>query len=452
MADEYPPEPMPLPFGVKASGELLNPLQPDDWQSMAAPVRVRPRADHLVFAEGVDPANLASAGWGVVFARDADPAIREALQPLLAHRRAQVNSALLYQEFDGARAVRASESARGWVTRQGADFMEVEPANGVPLYLLLVGSPAAIPFEFQYAVDSYWNVGRLDFDTPAEYAAYASHVIAYEQSATVANRRRAVLWNPKNPGDQATGLLHNLVAQPLQASLGARAWLAEAATKSALLDVLRGAGGPPAVLFTGSHGVAFPEASEPQRRELQGALLCQEWSAGQPVTEQHYVSGAEVLAEANVSGLIHLLFACYGGGCPATDNYQRSLPLFTQPITARLPQAMLQKGALAVLAHVDRAWSYSFQSLSGKGQAQSFRSVLDRLLNGERIGQATDSFNQRWGALSNELLDLTRRHQDDPASVPDSVLTNRWVARNDARNYLILGDPAVRLRIADMQS
>ena len=52
-----------------------------------------------------------------------------------------------------------------------------------------------------------------------------------------------------------------------------------------------------------------------------------------------------------------------------------------------------------MLAHIDRAWAFSFQTDRGKPQIQDFRSVLERLLGGNRIGQATDGFNQRWSVL-----------------------------------------------------
>ena len=75
--------------------------------------------------------------------------------------------------------------------------------------------------------------------------------------------------------------------------------------------------------------------------------------------------------------------------------------------------------------------------------------MIVRLLLGERVGQATDPFNMRWAALSTELAEV----QNDMrfgADVPLKKLGQMWVARDDARNFLVLGDPAVRLRIEDM--
>ena len=119
---------------------------------------------------------------------------------------------------------------------------------------------------------------------------------------------------------------------------------------------------------------------------------------------------------------------------------------------ARLPQTMLAHpngGALASLGHIDRAWAYTFVSDRGKGQVQGIRDVLARIMSGHRIGHATDQFNIRWAALSTELTELLQATASGSA-VPDAVLANRWIARDDARNYIILGDPATRLRVNDM--
>jgi hypothetical protein len=80
-----------------------------------------------------------------------------------------------------------------------------------------------------------------------------------------------------------------------------------------------------------------------------------------------------------------------------------------------------------------------------KGQVQGIRDVLERILSGNRIGHATDQFNVRWAALSTDLTESL-----GATNVPNAVLANRWVARDDARNYVILGDPAIRLRVNDM--
>lgn len=458
---------MPLPFGVRAgSGAALPGLNVNALQSIGIdPQSIIEKAspkDHLAVVERIaDPNDLKQAGWGVIFPAGISPDVVTALKPLLDRRKQQAGD--LYKEFP---EYAFGQSARDWLNARGVTLAVVDPALGVPLYLLIVGGPTEVSFEFQYLLDCYWNVGRIHFDTPAEYAAYAEAVVKYEQDAAVPTTRSSALWITRNQADRATGLLHNQVGVPLAKGdgtnlpLGATKnfklgeFMAEQATRANLESILRGdiPNGRPALLFTGSHGMAFDGADKTAQREGQGALLSQAWIKGEPATPDQYLRAADLPADLRTDGMIHFMFACYGGGCPARDTYDRSngkpVPLMDAPIVARLPQRMLATGALAVLAHIDRAWAFSFQSDRGKPQAQEFRNVLERVLAGDRIGQATDTFNMRWSVLSADLQMLVEEHQVNDVPAPN--LANRWVARDDARNYLILGDPAVRLRVEAM--
>ena len=467
---ELGPEEPPLPMGVQAeSGQLLPALTANDLQFIGAdPNAIQARGDAANVAflavSDVDPNNLGECGWGIIFPKDADPAIRAALEPLIEHRRQQVGDPALFRIFDGLSAYQPDDTVRSWLDRFNVTLAIVDPSLGVPLYLTIAGSPSQIPFEFQYLLDAYWCVGRLDFETAAEYRAYAEGVVAYETAATVPHAKRVAVFNTRNLGDRATGLLHNQVAAPFASGakpLGVKqgfqmqALLGDDATKDNLTRLLQGKlpGGTPALLFSGSHGAGF-SAADPRQAAKQGAIVCQDWEGG-PIQPEHYFDAAAVPADAKLSGLIHFFFACYGGGCPAFDTYSRlpdgkPKPLMAVPRVARLPQRMLTGGALAVLAHIDRAWTYSFQAGRSAPQTQEFRDVMTRVMRGDRIGQCTDQFNLRWAVLSAELADTQRERQMLPGQVSDAVLANRWVARDDARNYLILGDPAVRLRVGDM--
>jgi len=213
-ADEFP-----LPFGIEAeTGSLLPGITEADLARIDADVKdVRERGergagDHLAISD-IDPNDLAEAGWCVVFTKDADPALKQALEPLLKHREAQAGR--LFKVFDGVSGFLPGDDARKWIERQGAGFDVVDPEHGVPVYVLLVGSPVEIPFEFQYALDLYWNVGRLHFDTAAEYRSYAESVVAYETAATLPHKKRAAIFTVRNDGDRATSLLHNDLAMPI---------------------------------------------------------------------------------------------------------------------------------------------------------------------------------------------------------------------------------------------
>ena len=313
-------------------------------------------------------------------------------------------------------------------------------------------------------------MGRLWFDTPDEFRRYAESVVRYEKAATVPTTRQLALFAPEHEFDAATQLFNRQVAEPMRDGSGLKpvpvgqrqkfklqSFLADSATKSELTRIFRGdlPGGAPAVLFSGGHGMAF-DLGDARQIEKQGALVCQDWDRSGTITADHWFAASDVPADAKVHGLIHFMFACYGGGMPELDNYDRlnkePKRIANRAFLSKLPQALLAHdagGALASIAHVERAWAYSFQSEKGGGQIQGFREVLARLLNGDRVGQATDTFNMRWAALSTRLAEL-QVDLEHGADVPLKLLGQFWVARDDARNFLILGDPAVRLRVKDM--
>ena len=116
----------------------------------------------------------------MIFACGADPAIYEALSPLLKLRKQQAGER--YREYVGpaayrsAAAGRTAESKQDFLGRNGAGPGPVDP-QVVPCYLLIVGDPDSISFQFQYRLDVQYAVGRIHFDCVAEYAAYAESVV-----------------------------------------------------------------------------------------------------------------------------------------------------------------------------------------------------------------------------------------------------------------------------------
>jgi hypothetical protein len=224
------------------------------------------------------------------------------------------------------------------------------------------------------------------------------------------------------------------------------------ATKQRLSDIFSGQidGGTPSVVFTGSHGAEWPISDPEAQRERQGALVTQEWTRGQPLQPDYYFSASDLSSGAKVHGAMVFLFACFGGGCPAQDTYYRAndgspRALTPAPLVAKLPQALLSRGALAVIGHVDRAFSYAFENGQGTPQPQVLRDPLTYLMQGKPVGLATDPLNLLWSTLAARSGILMG------GSTPDAAaLANMIIARDDARNYMILGDPAVRLKTETM--
>jgi hypothetical protein len=201
----------------------------------------------------------------------------------------------------------------------------------------------------------------------------------------------------------------------------------------------------------------FPK-DDPMNRQLrhQGALLCQDWQGPEAgrgeVPPDHYLAGEHLASDANLGGLIAFFFACYSAGTPRFDEYYKQgfrdsgKTIADRPFLATLPTAMLGRpegGALAVVGHVERAWGMSYLGPRQSQQLAVFEGAVERLLKGQPIGLAMEYFNGRYAALSSELTTiLDNIHWQKPNPYE---LAELWTANNDARGYIVIGDPAVGL-------
>lgn len=433
------------------------------WFRAIVSVLKRPK---LGLPMDVDPTNPARAGWAVVLPTGASAEVKAAVQPLLDRRKAVVPP-------DRCKVLeyRPGETMKKWLARHGVAPGSVTPTK-VPYYVTLVGGPTEIPFDFQYLLDVEYAVGRLAFDTPAHLRAYAEGVAAYETASAVRNAKEVVFWGPRHAADRSTQMSADSLIKPLAEGTPAagdqpaenpvaadrgyrsRCFRAADATKAKLLETLHPPAGtaPPAVLFTASHGMGWPK-DDPRQRPAQGALLAQDWAGFGQVSPAHYLTADEVEAGAGVGGLVAFLFACYGAGTPQTDNFltergRGPVAVAPEPFVAALPQRLLSHPggpALAVLGHVERAWGYSIRPTGAGTQIGHFRDFLNRVLSGEPVGHATKNFGERYAVLSAELLSLLDDSTPGPKPTPQEVAAT-WAERNDAQNYVLLGDPAARLR------
>ncbi len=347
------------PMSAELVARLIRPTadrEQSGWLKRVQSLFTRP---FLGLPVDIDPTDVARAGWGVVVSPHTPSEVLDALELLIAHRRSQVLA-------DRCKILeyRAGENMKDWLKRHGVYTGSVVPTK-VPYYLLLIGGPESIPFDFQYLLDIEYAVGRLCFDHADQYRLYAQSVVDYEKAQAAPTCRQMIYWGTRHPRDRATEMSADFLITPLHEGVPATADQPEEkaiagtqgfgslclkgreATKAGLSEVLRppSGAGRPSFLFTASHGMGWPKGHQNQRT-AQGALLCQDWSGFGSIRPSDYLSAADVDDDARLHGLVIFMFASYGGGTPAFDNYlsnpnQGPVPIADQGFIASLPQRLL---------------------------------------------------------------------------------------------------------------
>ena len=289
-----------------------------------------------------------------------------------------------------------------------------------------------------------------------------------ETETTVALPRKAVLFGPRNPDDKSTRLSTDELVAPLAKDLAeskgvAAGWdvktvLAEEATKDALRTYLGGAE-TPTLLFTASHGLGFPNG-HPRQLAEQGALVCQDWpgpleadgeivadSTSRPTTSPSFGEAARADRVP-----LRLLRGRYpparrlrpqpADGHPGRDRSApvpgRAAPAAARPPPGRGPGGdRARRTGLGLLVHVE----------PGRAPAPDVH-LHPSHAPVRRPGRVGHRFlNQRYAELSSDLSVELEEIQWGKVS-DDLAVAGMWTANNDARSFIILGDPAARLPLA----
>ncbi|MCB9779327.1 MAG: patatin-like phospholipase family protein [Alphaproteobacteria bacterium] len=419
----------------------------------------RPRESTGVVAPVVRDArqaDVSTSGFALLMPQGLDrrSAIYKALAPLLELRRAEAErrGTGRYVELLGSKdGLRPGESAAAFLARIGATLGEVDPQK-LPYHVLLVASPDDVPLDFQVALDGDYAVGRVWFEQPDDFARYARAVVRSEQ-ASVRHRPRLALasCDGGTPWDRA---VDEHLLSPIQTRLpsAAGSWTVtrervevDGNPEAAVARMQRLFQGPeaPDMLLLGSQTHGFP-------RPAPGAPPPGFERVGRIRVGRELALGPERLDPAErVGPSIVVHYGGFTGGWSERGSYAFSdlAPGWTRPPGDHLcpdSQALLSwqaGGALAVLGKLDLAWiARTLRPESGEPQA--IAGLLARLMEGRTIGAAGHALAEYARVESGLLRNLEEASQPVDA---DALEVQRITALN-ARGWVLLGDPAVRLR------
>ena len=208
--------------------------------------------------------DLSQTGWGVVFASDIDPAVKAALNRYsnIVRSKSAIRAALRPSKATAAFAP-AKAPPTGSIVRAS-----VLPSSTHAMVLRITSCSSAHPRRSRSSSSSCWtrNGASAAYILTPRPNTNPGHVPWLTTRPPPVFHPHAAMWMTRHAGDAATTMLLSQVGTPfVQQGLGAEdgytlhPFVDAQATKEQLANILHGTleNGPPAVLFTGSHGLEW---------------------------------------------------------------------------------------------------------------------------------------------------------------------------------------------------
>jgi hypothetical protein len=407
----------------------------------------------------LDPGDPRLAGW-TYLVNSADPRrddYAERLEPLAYHRgMPDPAEPLLYN----------GEPEDEWLDWLSDNYFALKlEGKKVPGYLLVAGGPDQVPFGLQSILDTVANVGRIDLP-PDDLKQYLDKLMRLENAPEPVVERSVILFGTDGGPSDPTYFSRRYMVEPLgdhirdNYGLETHEFLGYDATKTNLLDALRTR--RPALVYTASHGLGAKDEPPDVQRRYNGAICCQHPGS---LTLEHLLSADDVsLDQPFLEGAVFFQFACFGYGTPAESDYAHWLGDMPESYTesdfvAALPKALLAhpQGPIAFIGHLDTAFLHGFTDQDDPhildrwhARLAPFVHAVDQLLGVQPSALAMEDMNKRYSVCNAVLTSTHDRERRGRLRWTPALMrrfVDNWVIRGDAQNYMVLGDPAARLRI-----
>lgn len=434
------------------------------------------KAPGYLWDEGGEPNDLHAQRWGILApAGPRGDRLLEIIAPLIARRREQQQGApVRVYRLPATMSAAAAAQWKKTVFRPQGD-LDVE----IPRYQLILGDLHELPLAVQQVQGSDGYVGRLAFDRDDDYAAYVDKVLRWERAPSAHAAGRAI-FHSVHDGSAATELGHQALVRPGIAVLRERLERGqvnadrivesgdpERPDPQGFLDAARA--DRPAFLFSLSHGEGPPRRgwrSGAEQRQGQGAM-----SFGR----EGRLRGEDLRDATFLPGGVWFMLACFGAGSPAESAYQHWLEELRalghhqgrpeavlagipreRPFIAAAPRAALASpnGPLGFIGHIDLAWTYSFRELDQRAanRPAKFMGVVRSVLKRDRLGVGLRELSRYLGQTNQELTDLADEERAGRVVVDPGRRAQKahlWMLRQDLAAYVLLGDPAARVPLAE---